>query len=29
VRQADEMLRLRGELGKVNPSLIPVTPEWK
>jgi hypothetical protein len=28
VSQADEMLRLRGELGKINPSLIPVTPEW-
>jgi hypothetical protein len=28
VRQADDMLRLRGELGKINPSLIPVTPEW-
>ncbi len=28
VRHADEMLRLRGELGKINPSLIPVTPEW-
>jgi len=28
VREADEMLRVRGELGKVNPSLIPVTPEW-
>jgi hypothetical protein len=28
VHQADEMLRLRGELGKINPSLIPVTPEW-
>jgi hypothetical protein len=28
VRQADEMLRLRRELGQINPSLIPVTPEW-
>jgi hypothetical protein len=28
VRQADEMLRVRGELGKISPSLIPVTPEW-
>ncbi len=28
VRQADEMLRLRGELGRINPALIPVTPEW-
>ncbi len=28
VRGSDEMLRLRGELGKINPSLIPVTPEW-
>jgi hypothetical protein len=28
VGQADEMLRLRGELGKINPSLIPVTPQW-
>jgi hypothetical protein len=28
VRQADEMLRLRGELGKINPSLVPVTPDW-
>lgn len=28
VHSADEMLRLRSELGKINPSLIPVTPEW-
>jgi hypothetical protein len=28
VGRADEMLRLRGELGKINPALIPVTPEW-
>ena len=28
VEKADEMLRLRGELCAVNPSLIPVTPEW-
>jgi hypothetical protein len=28
VRHAKEMFRLRGELGKINPSLIPVTPEW-
>jgi Glycosyl hydrolases family 2, sugar binding domain len=28
VREADEMLRLRGELGKIKSSLIPVTPEW-
>jgi hypothetical protein len=28
VRQADEMLRLRGELGRISPSLIPVTPDW-
>ena len=28
VSHADEMLRLRGELGKTNPSLIPVTPAW-
>jgi hypothetical protein len=28
VRQADEMLRLREELGKINPSLVPVTPDW-
>ena len=28
VRQADEMLRLRSEIGKIKPSLVPVTPEW-
>jgi len=28
VSHADEMLRLRAEIGKINPSLIPVTPEW-
>ena len=28
VGQADEMLRLRAELGKINPALIPVTPGW-
>ena len=28
VDEADEMLRLRGEIGKVDPKLIPVTPEW-
>jgi hypothetical protein len=28
VAKADEMLRLRGELGAINPSLVPVTPEW-
>ena len=28
VGHADEMLRLRTELGKINPALIPVTPEW-
>jgi hypothetical protein len=28
VRQADDMLRLRGELGQINPCLIPVTPQW-
>jgi hypothetical protein len=28
VRQADEMLRLRAELGKIDPALIPVTPAW-
>lgn len=28
VRDADEMLRLRTQLGKINPSLVPVTPEW-
>jgi hypothetical protein len=28
VRHADEMLHLRSDLGKINPSLIPVTPEW-
>ena len=28
VRHADEMLRLRSDLGKINSSLIPVTPEW-
>jgi len=28
VQQADEMLQRRGELGQINPSLIPVTPAW-
>lgn len=28
VAQADRMLALRAELGQINPSLIPVTPEW-
>jgi len=28
VRQCEEMFRLRSELGKMNPSVIPVTPEW-
>jgi hypothetical protein len=28
VDSADSMLRIRTELGGINPSLIPVTPEW-
>jgi len=28
VAQADEMLRVRAEIGQVDNSLIPVTPEW-
>jgi hypothetical protein len=28
VRQADEMLRLRHELGEISPALVPVLPEW-
>jgi hypothetical protein len=28
VRHADNMISVRSDLGKINPSLIPVTPEW-